>query len=56
MGTSKSVQIFLPTTSVIIAQMRAYDEKITDETGFKIIEEFAPKFDHVVAAIKKSKD
>nr|GEV28774.1 UBN2 domain-containing protein [Tanacetum cinerariifolium] len=40
-----------------ICQMRSYGEKVTDETVVaKVLRSLDPKFDHVVAAIKESKD
>ncbi|XP_037492803.1 uncharacterized protein LOC105643764 [Jatropha curcas] len=67
MGDSESVQAYLSRASKIISQMRAYGEKITDETvvlkllrslspKFDHLRSLSPKFDHVVAAIEESKD
>nr|GEU71049.1 retrovirus-related Pol polyprotein from transposon TNT 1-94 [Tanacetum cinerariifolium] len=39
------------------SQMRSYGEKVTDETVVaKVLRSLDPKFDHVVATIKESKD
>ncbi|KAF7816710.1 rust resistance kinase Lr10-like [Senna tora] len=57
MGNSETVQVFLSRASAIVSQMKAYGEKITDETVvLKLLRSLTPKFDHVVAAIEESKD
>ncbi|KAF7832378.1 Retrovirus-related Pol polyprotein from transposon TNT 1-94 [Senna tora] len=57
MGNSETVQVFLSRASAIVSQMKAYGEKITDETVvLKLLRSLTPKFDHLVAAIEESKD
>ncbi|GJZ89940.1 putative RNA-directed DNA polymerase [Tanacetum coccineum] len=56
MKNDETVQGFLAKVSMIVSQMRAYGDNITDETVVaKILRSLPPKFDHVVAAIEESK-
>ncbi|GKE96433.1 UBN2 domain-containing protein, partial [Tanacetum coccineum] len=56
MKNVETVQGFLAKVSMIVSQMRAYGDNITDETVVaKILRSLPPKFDHVVAAIEESK-
>ncbi|KAF7832387.1 Retrovirus-related Pol polyprotein from transposon TNT 1-94 [Senna tora] len=57
MGNSETVQVFLSRASAVVSQMKAYGEKITDETVvLKLLRSLTPKFDHLVAAIEESED
>ncbi|KAG0491724.1 hypothetical protein HPP92_005122 [Vanilla planifolia] len=57
MKQGETIQDFLSRTSGIVTQIRAYGEKITEQTVVaKILRCLTPKFDHVVVAIEESKD
>eukprot|EP00252_Welwitschia_mirabilis_P024163 TRINITY_DN705_c0_g1_i1.p1 TRINITY_DN705_c0_g1~~TRINITY_DN705_c0_g1_i1.p1 ORF type:complete len:205 (+),score=47.53 TRINITY_DN705_c0_g1_i1:749-1363(+) len=57
MKNNELVQEYLAKVSSLVTQMHAYGEKIADETVVaKVLRSLASKFDHVVVAIKESKD
>ncbi|GJR53952.1 retrovirus-related pol polyprotein from transposon TNT 1-94 [Tanacetum coccineum] len=57
MNNNESAQEYLAKISSIVSQMRSYGDSISDEVIVaKVLRSFAPKFDHVVAAIEESKD
>lgn len=57
MENSESIADFLSRAMAIASQMRAYGERISDETIVtKLLQSLTSKFDHVVAAIEEGKD
>ncbi|GJX24931.1 retrovirus-related pol polyprotein from transposon TNT 1-94 [Tanacetum coccineum] len=57
MKNNESVQDFLARVSTVVCHMKSYGEQVSDETVVaKVLRSLTPKFDHVVAAIKESKD
>ncbi|XP_024965256.1 uncharacterized protein LOC112505607, partial [Cynara cardunculus var. scolymus] len=57
MKNQETIQEYLARISSTVCQIRAYGDKITDETVVgKILRRLPSKFDHVVAAIEESKD
>ncbi|XP_016752673.1 uncharacterized protein [Gossypium hirsutum] len=57
MKSGESVQDYLTRAAVVVNQMKYYGEQVTDQTTIeKVLWTLTPKFDHVVAAIKESKD
>ncbi|XP_058008474.1 uncharacterized protein LOC131182952 [Hevea brasiliensis] len=57
MKSGESMQEFLSRVAAIVNQIRSYAKKISDQTIVaKVLRSLTPKFDHVVAAIEKSKD
>ncbi|XP_012458088.1 uncharacterized protein LOC105778882 [Gossypium raimondii] len=57
MKSGESVQDYLTRAAVVVNQMKYYGEQVTNQTTIeKVLRSLTPKFDHVVAAIKESKD
>ena len=57
MNKEESVQIFLSRVQAVVNQIRAYGDTISEQTVVaKVLKSLTIKFDHVVAAIKESKD
>ncbi|KAH0711345.1 hypothetical protein KY289_007304 [Solanum tuberosum] len=57
MKSGECIAGFSSRATTIVSQIRPYGEKVTDQTIVeKVLRSLTPKFDHVVAAIEKSKD